>query len=177
MKNLTWQNPEQLFVAQELINKVKSKCCGIKVFQKIIPICLFFLVSYSIHTICGYLLVAITILYFLYKRPIPLKLSIPFLILATYFLNFFFDMSWFDPLLHLTEGDERLSLYVNDESRFEANNDIKYARNNIILIFELLGTISLYYFGYKAIEKWHKGYDYYLLYNLFVFGTIFFECI
>ena len=29
MKNLTWQNPEQLFVAQELINKVKSKCCGI----------------------------------------------------------------------------------------------------------------------------------------------------
>ena len=32
MKNLTWQNPEQLFVAQELINKVKSKCCGIKVY-------------------------------------------------------------------------------------------------------------------------------------------------
>ena len=34
MKNLTWQNPEQLFVAQELINKVKSKCCGIKVILK-----------------------------------------------------------------------------------------------------------------------------------------------
>ena len=34
MKNLTWQNPEQLFVAQELINKVKSKCCGIKVNVK-----------------------------------------------------------------------------------------------------------------------------------------------
>ena len=36
MKNLTWQNPEQLFVAQELINKVKSKCCGIKVKTKLI---------------------------------------------------------------------------------------------------------------------------------------------
>ncbi|MDY4849804.1 MAG: hypothetical protein SO182_01000 [Paludibacteraceae bacterium] len=35
MKNLTWQNPEQLFVAQELINKVKSKCCGIKVINKL----------------------------------------------------------------------------------------------------------------------------------------------
>ena len=35
MKNLTWQNPEQLFVAQELINKVKSKCCGIKVYNKV----------------------------------------------------------------------------------------------------------------------------------------------
>ena len=34
MKNLTWQNPEQLFVAQVLINKVKSKCCGIKVGNK-----------------------------------------------------------------------------------------------------------------------------------------------
>ncbi|WP_129640354.1 hypothetical protein [Phocaeicola dorei] len=33
MKNLTWQNPEQLFVAQELINKVKSKCCGIKDYE------------------------------------------------------------------------------------------------------------------------------------------------
>jgi len=30
VKILTWQNPGQLFVAQELINKVKSKCCGIK---------------------------------------------------------------------------------------------------------------------------------------------------
>ena len=33
MKNLTWQNPEQLFVAQVLINKVKSKYCGIKVIE------------------------------------------------------------------------------------------------------------------------------------------------
>ena len=35
MKNLTWQNPEQLFVAQELINKVKSKCCGIKGYVEV----------------------------------------------------------------------------------------------------------------------------------------------
>ena len=34
MKNLTRQNPGQLFVAQELINKVKSKCCGIKDIYK-----------------------------------------------------------------------------------------------------------------------------------------------
>jgi len=45
VKNLTWQNPEQLFVAQELINKVKSKCCGIKdevasddLFQQVIDL-------------------------------------------------------------------------------------------------------------------------------------------
>ena len=28
-KNLTWQNPGQLFVAQALIKNVKLKCCGI----------------------------------------------------------------------------------------------------------------------------------------------------
>jgi len=35
VKNLTWQNPEQLFVAQKLIKIVKLKCCGIKVIRKI----------------------------------------------------------------------------------------------------------------------------------------------
>ena len=35
MKNLTWQNPGQLFVAQELIKIVKLKCCGIKDFDKV----------------------------------------------------------------------------------------------------------------------------------------------
>ena len=34
MKNLTWQNPGQLFVAQELIKIVKLKCCGIKEYIK-----------------------------------------------------------------------------------------------------------------------------------------------
>jgi len=37
VKNLTWQNPGQLFVAQELIKIVKLKCCGIKVRTIIIP--------------------------------------------------------------------------------------------------------------------------------------------
>ena len=35
MKNLTWQNPEQLFVAQVLINQVKTKCWGIKVKKEV----------------------------------------------------------------------------------------------------------------------------------------------
>ena len=34
MKILTWQNPEQLIVAQDVINDVKLKYCGIKVFMK-----------------------------------------------------------------------------------------------------------------------------------------------
>jgi len=34
VKNLTWQNPGQLFVAQELIKIVKLKCCGIKVWKE-----------------------------------------------------------------------------------------------------------------------------------------------
>ena len=34
MKNLTWQNPEQYFVAQELKRIVKLKYCGIQVWLK-----------------------------------------------------------------------------------------------------------------------------------------------
>ena len=37
MKNLTWQNPGQLFVAQELIKIVKLKCCGIKALKDFKP--------------------------------------------------------------------------------------------------------------------------------------------
>jgi len=33
VKNLTWQNPEQYFVTQELKKEVKLKCCGIKVLS------------------------------------------------------------------------------------------------------------------------------------------------
>ena len=38
MKFLTLLNLAQLFFAQELINKVKSKCCGIKEFNAILPL-------------------------------------------------------------------------------------------------------------------------------------------
>ena len=36
MKNLTWQNPGQYFVTQELKRKVKLKYCGIQVWLKIL---------------------------------------------------------------------------------------------------------------------------------------------
>lgn len=36
MKFLTWQHPEQLIVAQDVINNVKLKSCGIKVEMKFI---------------------------------------------------------------------------------------------------------------------------------------------
>ncbi|MCI5987833.1 MAG: hypothetical protein MRZ33_03095 [Prevotella sp.] len=58
MKNLTWQNPEQLFVAQELINKVKSKCCGIKDKNKFIKKivkqrkAILFLLNFKIRGFC-----------------------------------------------------------------------------------------------------------------------------
>lgn len=44
MNSSTWQNPGQLFVAQELIKIVKLKCCGIKVYTG-------FTVSYNTKTL------------------------------------------------------------------------------------------------------------------------------
>ncbi|MDY5308415.1 MAG: hypothetical protein SPH01_08835 [Prevotella sp.] len=76
MKNLTWQNPEQLFVAQELINKVKSKCCGIK---DIYLIARFITLILSMFLLFVYVLFAIgrkqvwhltDVLDFIYPRPL-----------------------------------------------------------------------------------------------------------
>ena len=43
MKFLTWQNLEQLIVAQDVINNVKLKSCGIKVLLSLIPLYWFIL--------------------------------------------------------------------------------------------------------------------------------------
>ena len=142
--------------------------------RKIIQALLFLLLSYSIHTACGYLLVTVTIMYFIYKKPIPLYFSIPLFLFTTFFFKSISDISWIRPLLSLLEGDDRMSLYINDETRFETNDsDIKiYTRNSIVLLFEMIGTISLYYFGFKAIRNWYHKQEYYFLYNLFVIGTL-----
>ena len=58
MKNLTWQNPEQLFVVQVLINKVKSKCCGIKgyILLTISKLLTFLLIITCIHYISNFII-------------------------------------------------------------------------------------------------------------------------
>ena len=76
MKNLTWQNPEQLFVAQVLINQVKSKCCGIKDKQK----------SVSFHTDKRYLSQQKSY-FFRLIRNIPVKFSFISINVNTFALN------------------------------------------------------------------------------------------
>jgi len=52
VKNLTWQNPEQLFVAQELIKIVKLKCCGIKDVMKKFYVYAMLFMSMCLFTAC-----------------------------------------------------------------------------------------------------------------------------
>ena len=139
-----------------------------------IVICFF--VAYSIHSACGYMLIAMIVLHFLYQKPIPIKISIPSLIFATYFFSRWFDFTWLNPILETVAGeDERMSAYVNNSDNWfsiDAVDTERFARNEVVLFVEILGTISLYSLGKKAIEKCFNKREAYSLYNYFVIGTI-----
>ena len=94
MKNLTWQNPEQLFVAQVLINKVKSKCCGIKDEMK--HLC--FDQEWLLYAVTVCLAVGFAILYALSVagdiRKLPLQRLVMIAIVGLYSIRVIVGIDW-----------------------------------------------------------------------------------
>lgn len=136
---------------------------------------LYFTIAYSIHSVCGYMLVIMIVIYVFYQKTIPLKYSIPALLFCTYFFNEWFDFNWLNPILDQFAGeDTRMSTYIeNREQWFSAEGmKSKYERKSIVLFAEMLGTISLYILGSKAINKYVRRTDAYAMYNYFVVGSI-----
>lgn len=137
---------------------------------------LYFTIAYSIHSVCGYMLVIMIGIYFFCRRTIPLVISIPLLVLSTFFLSEWFDFGWLNPLLSQFAGeDRRMTGYIeNYENWFslEGINSI-YERKPLVLLAEMLGTISLYILGAKVINRYAKRADAYAMYNYFVIGSIF----
>ena len=131
--------------------------------------------AYSIHSVCGYMLIIMITIYFLYQRTIPLFFSIPALLFATYFFSEWFDFSWLNPILSQFVGeDEHLMLYVDNADKWFSSEGMeeKYVRSPLILAFEMLGTISLYILGAKVINKYVRTPEAYAMYNYFVIGSI-----
>lgn len=136
---------------------------------------LFFIIAYSIHSACGYILIIMIVIYFLYQRTIPLIFSIPVLLISTFFSSEWFDYSWLNPILsQFTENDNRMNMYVEHSEKWfsSAGMDERYLRRPIVLFAEMLGTISLYILGKKVINQFYKKKDAFALYNYFVLGTI-----
>ena len=67
-----------------------------------------------------------------------------------------------------------MASYADNSDRWfsqEGMDDELYARNPVVLVFEMLGTISLYYFGQLAVKKYNIS-GFVDFYNFFVIGTI-----
>ena len=157
------------------IKKIKQNIFAVNNHKNIALAVLYFSIAYSIHSVCGYMLIIMIGLFLLCRRTIPIWLSIPALLICTYFFSIWFDFSWLNPILNQFVGeDNRMSHYLeNSEVWFSAEGmEIKYERNPLILFAEMLGTISLYILGAKVINKYAKRADAYAMYNFFVIGSI-----
>lgn len=145
-----------------------------KNINKIIGAIVCFSISYSIHSVCGYMLIIIIGVHFLLRKAVPIYISIPALIFSVYFFSGWFDFSWLNPVLNTVAGnDERMSEYIEDSYKWFTEDAMKeqYIRNPIVLVFEICGTISLYYFGSRIVNI-NKKQDSITFYNIFVIGTI-----
>lgn len=143
--------------------------------EDVIKIIMLFMMAYSIHSVCGYILVIMILSHLFIKKAIPISISIPVLLFSAYFFSNWFDFSWLNPILAGVAGnDERMAGYI-DASDFwfneEGMNTELYARKPVFLASEMLGTISLYYLGKLSTEKYNiKGLV--SFYNFFVIGSI-----
>ena len=155
------RNPKDIITTQSLLNVALAV--------------LYFTIAYSIHSACGYMLVIMIALYFFYRRTIPLKLSIPVLLFCTFFFSEWFDFNWLTSVLNQFAGeDSRMRVYLdNSEIWFSPEGmKSKYERNAIVLVAEMLGTVSLYILGSKVINRYYRRADAYAMYNYFVMGSI-----
>ena len=146
---------------------------------RLVKIVVLFAISYSIHSVCGFVLIIIFLIAIFLRNTVPIIVSVPSLIFSVFFFQQWIDYSWFEKIISLFSSDERLSHYVNEYDQWftnDASND-RFTRNSIVMVFELLGSISLFYFANKTIqEKYTYKKDFICLYNVFVIGVIFLNC-
>lgn len=133
------------------------------------------LLAFSIHSANIIVIFLATIFYFCCRVTIPLIISIPGIILANYVLQYTFDFSLLEiPLSYLSSTDEKMAVYADNADKWFSSSGFNaaYTRNPIVLVFEIYGCISLFYFGKKALSCAR----YYALsntfYNMFVVGYI-----
>lgn len=147
------------------------------IIKKVTNVIFYFLLSYSIHSADGYLCIIMFIICLLSKKPIPLYVSIPLLIIATYFFSRVFDFTWLNVFFKLFVGDERMAHYIDSYDKWftfdsDIHDNIVYTRNEIVLLFEMIGSISLLYFARKTIKHLYNKRDAITFYNFFVLGVI-----
>lgn len=135
------------------------------------------LIGVSIHTATLITAVIIAAIYFISKKPISWKISIPLYL----FFTFLFDVSKIgfiaEYMQYLTLGNKFQSYVDNADEWFgEDAAEQKYAQGPVALVLSSLFYIGIIYLGYVALKiKNFRGVTY--LYNTVVIGVIFYRAV
>ena len=144
-------------------------------YKKIALCSILFLLSYGIHSANIILFVLICFFYFIYRRPIPLIISVPLYIIASYVISTMLDLSFLQPFVDLIgDSDTKFSGYAENADYWFGSEGYKdiYTRNVYVQFFETLGNISLMYLGIKEIKTEKNNIWLPVTYNLFIVGTL-----
>lgn len=147
-------------------------------FRKIILCFTYAIAVYSVHSANIFIIVVIFVFYLYGKRLIPLYISIPLYIYASYYISYYTNIEFINPYLeYFGDQNELFSTYVeNSDKWFSAEGyDSKYLRNNAIKLFETLGNISLMYYLYKTLKLLSNDKWAYSLSNTYIVGSIFMQ--
>lgn len=150
---------------------VLCKCLRKKNFYLLL---FFFLLAIGIHKANFIFIVVIVCFYYVIKNPISYKITIPSLIICTFFIEPYIDFSFFKPILGVIEDQNSLmNYYANNSDQWLGQDamDDKYARKTLVQIFECWGIAALYYFGYKILRK-SKDMVAITFFNIYVVGGL-----
>lgn len=132
--------------------------------------------AYSIHSANLIFVVMASIGFLFYRRAISPLISIPGVILGNYVFQHSFDYSLLSvPLQMLASADDKMASYAGNADNWFSSSGFNsiYVRNPFVLVLEVWGCSSLFYFGKKALDNYDPSPLSYTLYNLFVVGYVF----
>ena len=134
------------------------------------------LMAYSIHYANLIFVVMAVIGFLFYRRAISPIISIPGVILGNYVLQYSFEYSLLSvPLQMLASANDKMAAYAGNADNWFSSSGFNsiYVRNPLVLVLEVWGCSSLFYFGKKALDNLDPSPLSYTLYNLFVVGYVF----
>ncbi len=138
---------------------------------------IYFLIASGIHK--GNIPIMLIFLFFLIftKFPFPYYITIPLVVFCSFFIEKFLNLDWFLPITsRLGDQDEFFASYTDNSDKWFSveGMDDKYARDNIVQIFEAFGNSALLYFGYKYLKDNNNEKKQYIpFYNFYIFGLLF----
>ena len=98
------------------------------------------------------------------------------MILGNYVLQYSFEYSLLSvPLQMLASANDKMAAYAGNADNWFSSSGFNsiYVRNPLVLVLEVWGCSSLFYFGKKALDNFDPSPLSYTLYNLFVVGYVF----